>query len=263
MKMLRQRGTSEVCFQYEHINSSSGRKAGVQHSEKCWELIAESPAATADGADRIARSELRTNRGIGPASRLDGPRGIEMVRIVADQAAGGAHTNLPAGPHRRDACVMGPGGCAAAHRAIMDVYNARRASREVRGPLQTDATTLGTDQAPSCPRRPGPSRDPGGQGTGKPGRVSTGNSPAAEPTPARADSEPDAPDEDMAFIRAIVHGEDLVTMMMSLGAATTATSEKALRRRDEWYPRSILHPEWLGTMHLCLVSDSCQDLHST
>ena len=52
-------------------------------------------AATVDGADRIARSEMRINRGIEAASRLDEPRGGEVMRTVAGQAAGG--------PHPRDA----------------------------------------------------------------------------------------------------------------------------------------------------------------
>ena len=85
MKMLRQHGTTDGCPQCEHIRAFSEHKAGVQHSEKCRARIAESLAATADGADRSARSELRINRGIEAASRPDQPRGGELVRTVADQ----------------------------------------------------------------------------------------------------------------------------------------------------------------------------------
>ncbi len=91
-KMLKQHGTTNGCPQCEHIRAFSEHKAGVQHSEKCRARIAESLAATADGADRIARSKLRIDRGIEAASRHDQPRGGELVRIVADLAAEVPHT---------------------------------------------------------------------------------------------------------------------------------------------------------------------------
>jgi hypothetical protein len=74
-KMLQQHGATDGCPQCEHIRAFGEHKAGVQHSEKCRKRISESLAATADGADRIARLEMRINRGIEAASRLDEPRG--------------------------------------------------------------------------------------------------------------------------------------------------------------------------------------------
>ena len=74
-KTLQQHGTTDGCPQCEHVRAFSEHKAGVQHSEKCRKRVSESLTATADGADRIARSEMRINRGIEAASRLDEPRG--------------------------------------------------------------------------------------------------------------------------------------------------------------------------------------------
>ena len=116
MKMLEQHGTTDGCTQCEHIRAFSEHKAGVQHSEKCRKRIAVSLAATEAGADRIARSELRINRGIEAASRLDEPRGGEVVPTVADQAEV-PHTNLAAGPRPRDAGVTTPGSYSEAYRA--------------------------------------------------------------------------------------------------------------------------------------------------
>lgn len=148
MKILKQHGTTDGCPQCKHIRAFSERKAGVQHSEECRKRIAGSLAATAAGADRIARSELRTNRGIEAASRPDQPRGGDMVRTVTDQAAEMPHTNV-AGPHPRDASVANSGSSAAAYRASLDVCNARRARETV----QDDAATHGASRTLVHPER--------------------------------------------------------------------------------------------------------------
>ncbi len=75
MERLTQHGATDGCPQRERTRAFSGHTAGVQHSEKCRTRMSESLVATADGADRIARSELRIQRGIGAASRSDQPRG--------------------------------------------------------------------------------------------------------------------------------------------------------------------------------------------
>ena len=145
----------------------------MQHSEKCRKRIAESLAATEAGADRIARSELRINRGIEAASRLDEPRGGEVVPTVADQAEV-PHTNLDAGrdasatssstgPHPRDAGIDGPEQLA--YRARADAFN---------GPSRLD-------------------------------RARAEQAAASDPAEEFA-----SPDEDMSFMGSIVQDDDLM-----------------------------------------------------
>ena len=173
MKMLRQHGTTDGCTQCEHIRAFSEHKAGVQHSEKCRKRIAESLAATEDGADRLARSELRINRGIEAASRPDEPRGGEVM----DQALG----------PMADQAVE-----AAAERPHVVFENMPEAA----GPHPRDA----------------------GIGFGY----------------AQASSDPVADaDEDMAFMGSIMHDDDMMSMMMNLGAADKHHKRegRAARRR--------------------------------
>lgn len=194
----------------------------MQHSEKCRERIAESLAATEPGADRIARPELRINRGIEAASRLDERRGGgKVVPTVADQAEV-PHTNVAAGPHPRDAGVTASRSYAGAHRASMDVYNARRA----REPVQDEEATPGMGPAahPSTQRGANDRRAEKPQGPRGPIGVRAFTNPAGEFA---------SPDGDMAFIGSIVQDEDRMGMMMNLGTASKSHKRegRTARRR--------------------------------
>ena len=192
MKMLKQHGTTDGCPQCEHIRALSEHKAGVQHTEKCRKRIAESLAATADGADRIARSELRINRGIEAASRLDPPRG-GGVETVADQA-----------PHPRDAGIDRARSDAYA-RAAMDRWSTRTEPLQpgcsgTDGKTGVPFTTPGPVPAADLPTQEGARRQAAGKSQGPSGLIEMSSDTAAA---SRQNAEELTADDDMAFIGTI------------------------------------------------------------
>ena len=144
MKVLEEFGTTDGCPQCTHIRSFRETTPGIAHSEACRERIVEAMMKTDDGAARMWRQEVKTNRAL--AGRVE----------AADRGCEGQNAGQSVnGPHPRDAGV--PETVEEYRRAARD-KRARKyeplqpgfsgtGGNETRGTLQDSVAPLGTEPA--------------------------------------------------------------------------------------------------------------------